>query len=78
MPPLDLTRGHPEVTEVVDCPLVELGASSVTLRLRAWCHDAPAALRFKHDLLERAKAGFSEAGIEIPYPYQNVVLSNRS
>jgi small conductance mechanosensitive channel len=74
---LDITWSHPEVIETVDCPVVELGSSSVTLRLRAWCHDALAAHRLEYDLLERAKARFSEAGIEIPYPYQNVVLTQR-
>lgn len=74
----DLTRSHVDVIETVDCPVVELGSSSVTLRLRAWCHDAPAAHHLEYDLLEQAKARFSETGIEIPYPYQNVVLANRT
>lgn len=30
--------------------------------------------RLEYDLFELAKARFGEAGIEIPYPYQNVVL----
>jgi len=74
---LGITRNHPDVIEALDCPVVELGSSSIVLRLRAWCQDALAAHRLEYDLLERAKARFSEAGIEIPYPYQNVVLANR-
>jgi small conductance mechanosensitive channel len=71
---LAIAKEHRDVLDVVDCPLVELGSSSVTLRLRAWCHDQLAVVRLQHDLLERAKARFAESGIEIPYPYQNVVL----
>jgi small-conductance mechanosensitive channel len=74
---LEIARPHPDVIETVDCPLTDLGSSSVTLRLRAWCHDPLAAHRFEYDLYEQAKARFAEAGVEIPYPYQNVVLTGR-
>jgi len=73
---LEITSAHPDVVEAVDCPVVELGISSVSLRVRAWCHDPLAAHRFEYELYEQAKHRFAEAGIEIPYPYQNVILAN--
>ena len=74
---LEIASVHPDVLEVVDCPLVELGSSSVSLRARAWCHDPLAARSFEYALYEQAKLRFEEAGIEIPYPYQNVVVTDR-
>jgi small-conductance mechanosensitive channel len=73
---LGIANGHRDVLQVLDCPVVELGSSSVTLRLRAWCKDHLAVTRLEHDVLEYAKTRFAEAGVEIPYPYQNVVLVN--
>ena len=72
---LDLAKAHSGVIEVVGCPVVNLGGSSVDLSLRAWCGDAATAKGVEHDLLEQVKKRFDEAGIEIPYAYQNVVLS---
>ncbi len=72
---LELANAHPDVVEVVGCPVVNLGASSVDMSLRAWCADAATAAGAEHDLLEQVKKRFDEAGIEIPYAYQNVVIS---
>ena len=71
---LELAGGHDDIIEVVGCPVVNLGASSVDLSLRAWCSDAATAKTVEFDLLEQVKKRFDEAGIEIPYAYQNVVL----
>lgn len=71
---LELAEAHDDVSEVVGCPVVALGGSSVDLSLRAWCGDASMATAVEHDLLEQIKQRFDEAGIEIPYAYQNVVL----
>tara|TARA_B100001765_G_scaffold215351_1_gene186886 strand:- start:7305 stop:8132 length:828 start_codon:yes stop_codon:yes gene_type:complete len=73
---LDLARTHDDITEVVGCPLVNLGSSSVDLSVRAWCADAATAKAVEFDLLEQIKKRFDDAGIEIPYAYQNVVLSS--
>jgi small-conductance mechanosensitive channel len=62
------------VHEVVDCPVTELGDSSVVLTLRAWCPDPITAREFGYQVIEEAKAEFHREGIEIPYPYHNVVL----
>jgi len=72
---LELAHAHDDVLEVVGCPVVNLGASSVDLSLRAWCADASTAKAVEFDLLEQIKTRFDEAGIEIPYAYQNVIVS---
>lgn len=74
---LEIAGSNPDVLKVVDCPVTDLGSSSLTLRLRAWCHDQPAVKRFEYALYEEAKEKFAEAGIEIPYPYQNVIVASR-
>ena len=72
---LELAHAHEGVVEVVGCPVVNLGASSVDLSLRAWSPDSATAKGAEYDLLEQIKRRFDAAGIEIPYAYQNVVLS---
>jgi small conductance mechanosensitive channel len=71
---LEIARSHPDVSEIISCPVIQLGASSVTLSIRAWCRDAIAAQRFEWDVFELAKTRFASEGIEIPYPYQNVIV----
>ncbi|MCA0978461.1 hypothetical protein LCM19_08800 [Qipengyuania flava] len=45
------------------------------LSLCAWCNDAATVTAVEFDLLEQVKKQFDVAGIEIPYAYQNVLLS---
>ncbi len=71
---VDLAKTHPNVQEVADCPVTQLGNSSVTLSLRAWCEDSVVALKVQYDIYEQAKNRFEKEGIEIPFPYTNVVL----
>ncbi len=71
---LELAAAHEKVEEVVSCPVVTLGASSVDMSLRVWTASSDDAFAVKFELLERAKQRFEAAGVEIPYPYQNVVL----
>jgi small conductance mechanosensitive channel len=71
---VDEARSLGDVQEVVDCPVTELGASAVTLTLRAWCTDATSARRARFALIERVKKQFDRHDIEIPFPYTNVVL----
>jgi small-conductance mechanosensitive channel len=63
---------HPLIESVDSCPVMELGASSVTLTLRAWSHDAASARGAEYDLFETAVASFQANGIEIPFPTMNV------
>ncbi len=71
---LEIVADHPEVLESIGCPVIQLGNSSVLLSVRAWCRDAMAARRLEWDVYERAKREFEQAGIEIPYPYQNIIV----
>jgi small conductance mechanosensitive channel len=71
---LDIARNHPLITEAVNCPVTDLGNSSVNLSLRAWCESPLDAKRVEFDVYETAKKRFDQAGIEIPFPYTNVVL----
>lgn len=74
---LELARNHPHVQEVVGCPVIQLGPSSVVLSLQAWCPDAGQAKQVEYDIYEQVKEQFAAAGIEIPYPYTNVVLKSK-
>jgi small-conductance mechanosensitive channel len=71
-------RSQTDVQEIVDCPVTQLGASAVTLTLRAWCADSASAKRAQFDLIERVKKQFDRNDIEIPFPYTNVVLKRDS
>lgn len=75
---ITLARDHPGVDEIVNCPVTELGNSSVVLTLRVWCADSVAALHLQYDIFEQAKKRFDQEGIEIPFPYTNVVLKQQS
>jgi len=70
----ELAMAHPDVQEIVSCPLVNLGGSSVDFSLRVWCPDSGAAVGVHNDLLEAIKKRFDAEGFEIPYAYQNVIL----
>ncbi|HRW06965.1 MAG TPA: mechanosensitive ion channel family protein [Caldilineaceae bacterium] len=71
---IELANAQPSVQEVVGCPLTALGAYAVTLSLRAWCADAGAAKTVEYTLYEQVLTRFTQAGIEMPYPYMNVLL----
>ncbi len=71
-----LAKQHPSVQEVLGCPLTTLGESSVTLTLQAWCADAGVTNQVACDLFEQAKKSFQDQGIEIPFPYHNLVFKN--
>ena len=71
---LDVASGLPDVQEIVGCPLVSLGASSVDFSLRVWCADSGIAVGVKNSVLEAVKKRFDAEGIEIPYAYQNVLI----
>ena len=75
---LELARKHPAVETVVGCPVTELGDSSVLLSLRAWSADSVKARQFEYDILEQAKKQFDREGVEIPFPYRNIVVKEKS
>ena len=59
--------------EKVIIRVLELGSSSVTLRAYVWAPNPADAFVLKCDLLKAVKDHYDEVGIEIPYPYMNVV-----
>jgi len=61
---------HPQVVVRV----VEWTDSSIILRAWAWADNADNAFVLKCDLLQSIKERFDSEGIEIPYPYTNVIL----
>jgi small-conductance mechanosensitive channel len=69
-------------SDEVDKPLVPVmmtdwGQSSIQLRANAWTLNAGAAFVLKCDVLQSIKKRFDQEGIEIPYPYQNVIVQNK-
>ena len=71
---LEIAADIPEIEEVVGCPLVNLGGSSVDFNLRVWCADSGVAAGVRNTVLEEVKRRFDAAGIEIPYAYQNLLI----
>jgi len=63
------SEGVPQVIVRV----TELGDSAITLRAWAWAATPGNAFTMKCDLLKAVKERFDSEGIEIPYPYLNVV-----
>jgi small-conductance mechanosensitive channel len=55
--------------------VVELGDFAITLRAWAWASDVNNAFILKCDLLKSIKERFDKESIEIPYPYNNVILT---
>ncbi len=68
----DKQNGVPQVIVRV----MELGNSAITLRAWAWAATSGDAFAMKCDLLKAIKERFDQEGIEIPYPYYNVITSN--
>lgn len=62
-------QGVPQVKVKV----IALGDSAITLRAWAWADTHAAAFELKCDLLKSIKERFDAEGIEIPYPYYNIV-----
>lgn len=66
------TNNDPAVTIRV----VAWANSSINLKVWIWAKDSPSAFVMGCDLLESIKERFDAEGIEIPFPYQNVVHHN--
>ncbi len=62
-------------TELVVIRVMALGDSSITLRAYAWAKTSGEAFVMKHDLLKSIKERFDAENIEIPFPYQNIVIT---
>lgn len=58
----------------VDVFVTAWAESSILLRANAWATGNDNAFELSCDVLKSVKERFDEVGIEIPYPYRNVVL----
>ncbi len=63
-------NGTPQVIVRV----MEWAASSVNLRAWVWAENSGNAFALKCDLLKSIKERFEREGIEIPFPYTNVII----
>ncbi len=68
--PTEKKDGTPQVVVRV----IEWANSSVNLRAWAWAANTGDAFVLKCDLLKSIKERFDREGIEIPFPYTNVIL----
>jgi len=73
---IEETKRHPQVMkdEEINVRLTELGDFAVNLRLTFHVPSRGDAFDTGCDIREAVKKRFDEEGIEIPYPYQNIVL----
>ncbi|MGV8963273.1 MAG: mechanosensitive ion channel family protein [Candidatus Saccharimonadaceae bacterium] len=62
--------------EILLVRVISLGDFAITLRAWAWAANSEDAFILKCDLIEQIKERFEKEGIEIPFPYQNVILRN--
>ena len=56
--------------------IMDLGESGINLRAYVWTEDALNGYQALSDLRYTVKRRFDEEGIEIPFPYTNVILKN--
>lgn len=73
---IEETKQHPQVMkdEEINVRLTELGDFAVNLRLTFHVPSRGDAFDTGCDIREAVKKRFDAEGIEIPYPYQNIVL----
>ena len=73
---IEETKRHPQVMkdEEINVRLTELGDFAVNLRLTFHVPSRGDAFDTGCDIREAVKKRFDAEGIEIPYPYQNIVL----
>lgn len=78
--PLTLdTRSEEEIKEswaIVLVRVIELNDYSVDIRAFIWCADHWRAKILRSDLLKNVKERFDKEGVEIPFPYRNLIIKN--
>ena len=62
--------------DMVIIKVIGWGESSINLRAYVWADGHRNGLFMKFDLLKNIKDAFDNNGIEIPYPYRNVVIKH--
>ncbi|RXA17444.1 mechanosensitive ion channel family protein [Methanosarcina sp. MSH10X1] len=60
----------------VKVSVVELGESSVNLRMNVWFKDRSVAYSSGCEIMEAIKKRFDKEGVEIPYPHRTIVYKN--
>ena len=68
--PEDIENGLP----LVAINVLKLGVYSITLRANAWTNNANDAFALQCEVYKSIKERFDSENIEIPYPYNNVIL----
>ncbi|MGC1632736.1 MAG: mechanosensitive ion channel family protein, partial [Gelidibacter sp.] len=63
-------------TDIAPIRVIAVGKFSITLRAWTWAANPGDAYIMGCDLLENIKERFDKEGIEIPYPYSNVIWKN--
>ena len=61
--------------DIVKVRVISLDDSSIQIRAWAWTANPTDAFILKCDLNEQIKERFDKEGIEIPFPYQNIILT---
>jgi len=61
---------------IVEVRLMNFGDFAITLRAFIWVRDAAAGIKLRWALNEKVKEIFDKEGIEIPFPYHNLVFKN--
>ncbi len=72
-------RSYAEIEKGVDkvrVKVVNLGESSVDIKVWAWARNFDEAFNMKNDLLESIKKRFDAEGIEIPFPHRTLVFKD--
>lgn len=68
----DIQEGQP----LLRIRVIELGEYAVTIRAWAWAANNDDAFVLYCDSIEEIKKRFDREGIEIPFPYRNIVVKN--
>mgnify|MGYP001108622417 CR=1 FL=1 len=71
---IDIREPGATDTHKVEVFVTEWAGSAIVLRANAWTTGTENAFALSCDVLKSVKEQFDIAGIEIPYPYRNVVL----
>ena len=79
---LETVRGIPEILHepAPDALVVELGGSSVNIRLRYWVSPSRRydVLMAQDAVLERVKNALQQAGIDLPFPTQQILFHDQT
>jgi small-conductance mechanosensitive channel len=59
---------------IVKTAVRDLGDFAITIRAWAWVNNYSGQYQLRWDVYESVKKRFDKEGIEIPFPYRNVVL----